>query len=793
MDKPFLKLTFLLIIGILLSFYFDISIEFISLLLGIAVFVFIINLVKKRDNNIIIIFMIVFLGMLLTGINKNSSLESLLDHRIDLIGRVSKVMYSDENKGKYMVNIIEADNRRVKEKIMLNVVDGGVLELGDCVEFNGVLKLPTENTNPKLFNYRLNLLTHKIHTTMSIKSYSITGIQRENKPLRYRVTQKFTDDINGLFDKHLSPQNSSLISSIILGNSNFLDEEELTLYRDLGLAHILAVSGLHIGIISGCLVFVFSRVGIKRKYNYIITLSIIWFYAILIGYSPSTLRACLMFSILFLSDLIHEPYDSLNTIFISMFILLIFNPFWIFSVSFQLSYIATISIILINPKITQCFYPYKGKLINSLSGIVAVNIGLLPINAYYFNTLPLLGIIANLISVPILSTALIVGMFMVIFNYLFPFINSLLGIVLNLLLNINSMIINFLGDFPFIKLNIFSPDIITILIYYFLLSIILGLIKFNRMEMKIKKFIFCYLLITVLITTIRFNIDDSIEVDFIDVGQGDSILIHTKTSNYLIDTGGSFNEDFDIGKNITMPYLLKNGFNRLDGIIITHFDADHCKGLDAVVENIRVKSIFASYIPEDNRYKLNIIADNNKIVLDKNTILDIIWPKDSMDIDHLSANDKSLVMILSYFNHEILFTGDIEKEVENLLLDSLYPVDILKVAHHGSKTSSTEDFINKIRPKYSIISVGRNNFYNHPNLEVVERLSDSDSIIYRTDEMGQIKIILDRDGIDIIPYVRDRSMDELFNLSIYLLFLLISFVSIKSLNVGKECLRLELY
>ena len=793
MDKPFLKLTFLLIIGILLAFCFDISIEFISLLLGIIVFIFITNVMKNRDNNIIIIFVFIFLGLFITSINKNSSLESLIDQRVDFIGRVSKVVYSDENKGKYMVDIVEADNHRVKEKIMLNIVDGGILELGDCVEFNGVLKFPKENTNPKLFNYRLNLLTHKIYTTMSIKGYSITGIQRENKPIRYRVTQKFTDDINGLFNKYLNPQNSGLISSIILGNSNFLDEEELTLYRDLGLAHILAVSGLHIGIISGCLIFVFSRLGIKRKYNYVITLSIIWFYAILIGYSPSTLRACLMFSILFLSDLVHEPYDSLNTIFISMFILLIFNPFWIFSVSFQLSYIATISIILIKPKITQCLYPYKGKLINSLSSVVAVNIGLLPINAYYFNTLPLLGIIANLISIPILSIALIVGMFMVTFNYLFPFIISILGIVLNLLLNINSMIINFLGDFPFIKLNIFSPDIITILIYYFLLSIILGLIKFNRMEMKIKKFIFCYLLITVLITTIRFNIDDSIEVDFIDVGQGDSILIHTKTSNYLIDTGGSFNEDFDIGKNITMPYLLKNGFNRLDGIIITHFDADHCKGLDAVVENIRVKSIFASYIPEDNRYKLNIIADNNKIVLDKNTILDIIWPKDSMDIDHLSANDKSLVMILSYFNHEILFTGDIEKEVENLLLDSLYPVDILKVAHHGSKTSSTEDFINKIRPKYSIISVGRNNFYNHPNLEVIERLSDSASTIYRTDEMGQIKIILDRDGIDIIPYIRDKSMDELFNLSVYLLFLLASFVSIKSLNVGKECSRLELY
>lgn len=793
MDKPFVKLTSLLIIGILSSFYFDISIEFISTLSGIIIFIFIINMVKKKDNNITIIFMILFLGMFITSINKNSRLVSLIDKRVDFIGKVSKVVYSDENKGKYMVDIIEADNYRVKEKIMLTIVDCGIIELGDYVEFNGVLKLPMENTNPKLFNYRLNLLTHKIHTTMSIKSYSISGIQRENKPLHYKLTEKFTDDIKELFNKCLSPQNSSLITSIILGDSNFLDEEELTLYRDLGLAHILAVSGLHIGIVSGALVFVFSRIGIKRKYNYIITLSIIWFYAILIGYSPSTLRACLMFSILFLSDLVHEPYDSLNTIFFSMFILLIFNPFWIFSVSFQLSYIATTAIILINPKITQYLYPYRGKLINSLSGIVAVNIGLLPINAYYFNTFPILGIIANLISIPILSIGLIVGMFMVIFNYLFPFINSIFGIVLNLLLNLNSMIINFLGDFPFVKLNVFSPDIISIIIYYFLLSIVLGFIKLNRMDMKNKKFIFYYLLTILLITTIQFNIDEKIDVNFIDVGQGDSILIHTKTSNYLIDTGGSFNDDFDIGKNITMPYLLKNGFNRLDGIIITHFDADHCKGLDAVVENIKVKSIFASYIPEDNRYKLNIINDNNKIVLDKNTTLDIIWPKYSTDKDHLSANNKSLVMVLSYFDHKILFTGDIEKEVESILLNSLDPVDILKVAHHGSKTSSTQDFINKVRPKYSIISVGRNNFYNHPNSEVVERLLGSDSTIYRTDEMGEIRIILDREEIHIIAYIRDKSIDALFNLSIYILILLTYFVGIKSLNARKECSRLELY
>lgn len=804
MDKPFVKLTIGLILGILLSFYFNINLGFIYLIFGLITIVAILNIIKKRNNDINIFLIIVLLGMLLTNLNKNSKLIPLVENRMDFTGIVTEVIYSNDNEGKYMVNIITAGEYKVDEKIILKVLDSGKLELGDNFRFNGVLKIPMENTNPKLFNYRLNLLTHKIHTTASIKEYSISEINKDEKSLNYKLTQRFTNDINELFNQYLSPKNRDLILSIILGNSNLLEEEELVLYRNLGLAHILAVSGLHIGIISGFLIFIFSRLGIKRKYNYIITLSIIWLYAFLIGYSPSTLRACLMISILFLSNISHEPYDSLNTIFVSMFILLVFNPFYLFSVSFQLSFIATISIIIITPRVAELLYPYKGKFINSLAGIIAVNIGLLPINAYYFNFLPLLGIVANLISIPILSISLIIGMCMIIFNYLFPFMNSFLGVILNLLLNINSIIVNFLGDFPIINFNIFSPDLFTIICYYILLSIVIGLIKLHSMDIKIKKFILYYLLITVLIITVQLNLNESIEVHFIDVGQGDSILLRTKASNYLIDTGGSFNDDFDIGKNITLPYLLKNGINRLDGIIITHFDADHSKGLDSIVKNIKVKSLLASYIPDDNlRYNINIINDKNKIILDENTTLDILWPKYSVNIDNYSDNNKSLVMLLSYFNHKILFTGDMEKEVENLLVDWLNPVDILKVAHHGSKTSSTEDFLNKIRPKYSIISVGRNNFYNHPNQEVIERLLDINSTIYRTDEMGQIKIILGKNDIDIIPYkenelinrhsISDFISENIFIISIYSLFLLMCYVSIKSIYINKERAKLELY
>lgn len=498
-----------------------------------------------------------------------------------------------------------------------------------------------------------------------------------------------------------------------------------------------------------------------------------------------------MISILFLANLSHEPYDSLNTIFIAMFILLIFNPFYLFSVSFQLSFIATISIIIITPKITQIFYPYKGKLINSLAGIVAVNIGLLPINAYYFNSLPLLGIIANLISIPILSISLIIGMLMIIFKYVFAIINPILGAILNILLNINSMVVNLLGDFPILNLNVFSPDLFTIICYYILLSIVIGLIKLDNMDIKIKKLLFYYLLMVALVASISINLNDSIEIHFIDVGQGDSILVHTRDSNYLIDTGGSFNDDFDIGKNITLPYLLKNGINTLDGIIITHFDSDHSQGLDALVNNIKVKSILASYTPENSKY-IKIINSNNRIVIDRNTTLDIIWPDNAVNIDNYNDNNKSLVLLLSYFDYKILFTGDIEKEVENQILDSISQVDILKVAHHGSKTSSTEDFLNKIRPKYSIISVGRNNFYNHPNQEVIERLLDINSTIYRTDEMGLIKIILNKNDIDIIPYNGDED-DNVFLLSIYSLFILMCYVGIKSIYIKRECAKLELY
>lgn len=756
MNKPFTLLIFPIIFGILLSYYFNTTMEVMLVFTFLFCILFLYNIYKKRSNNIIILLLFLLIGMMVTNINKESKLSSMFDTRKDYRGTIHQTIKTKDSESKFVVLVKSVDNKiMAKEKIVLKIIGDKHLRLGEEIEFNGVLHQPMTNTNPNLFNYRLSLLSDKIYATMTVKDFSVKKLEGEIA-FKYIIKEKFTIGVRQVFDKYLNDDNENLMSSIILGDSTYLDEDRLTRYRGLGLAHILAVSGLHIGIIAGFLLFIISRIGIKRRYNVLIVLSVIWIYGYLIGYPPSTLRASFMFSVLYYSMIIHEPYDRINTLCFTMLVLLIINPFWLFSVSFILSFITTFSIVILNPKIAGLFYPYKGKTVQALSTIISVNIGLFPVQVYYFNTVSIFGILANLITIPLLSTGLIIGMLMLLLENIIPIINVILGNFLNILLNIVSNIVLILYNLPLNTMNFLSPDIGTICLYYLMVAIIFKLIDLSLFDIKIKKIIFYYLLIYILSNSITLSSDKSINIHFIDVGQGDAILIETQSQKYMIDTGGSIFGDFDIGEGITLPYLKKIGINTLDGIIISHFDEDHSGGLNALINGLKVKKIYASYMPEIPYEKpITLIKENDVIILDNNTKLEFLWPENNLEGSSLSGNNKSLVCILTYYDKQILFTGDIEVETESKLIDKIQkPVDILKVAHHGSKTSSTLEFIKSISPKHSIISVGRNNFYGHPNEEVLNRLESIDSTIYRTDEMGLIKVILNKDNMKITHYLK---------------------------------------
>lgn len=800
MHRPFLFISAPLVVGIIASYIFTFNIFVLMSALVLLLLIYFTSIIMGKSNEIVLFLLFLFLGIVLGTVQLHDSiLKNKVGKNLIFEGIVHDISYKDESQGKYVVVVKKfKDGEKIvslKEKIMLRVIGNKDLKLGDEVVFQGTLREPTRNTNPMLYNYRLNLLSNRIYTTISIKEYDILEVDRGNKSLKYILKDSFKEKVNSVFDKYLDKTNSSLIKGMILGEYSYLDDDDITKYRELGLAHILAVSGLHIAIIAGFIVLMLSYLGVKRKISILITIIAIWFYGFLLGFPPSILRANIMFSLSSLAFLLKEPYDPLNNLCFSLFVMLIVNPYWIFNLGFQLSFIATYSLIYFTPKIKEFFYLYNNKISYALWGILAVYIGLLPVQAYYFNRISVIGIVSNLILAPVFSIALVLGVIMILFSYIFPFLNLIAGEVLDLILSLQHIAVNFFHNIPFGIIKLHSPSIYEFILYYIFLLLIFKVVDLKQVDLKVAKTIICFLALSVAFNSIMLMIDDSMAIHFIDVGQGDAILMRTKRDNYLIDTGGSIFDSFDVGENITLPYLEKLGINKLKAVFISHFDEDHSEALPLLVDNLNIENILISYKDEGNsiydyikskNIPVIVLNEGARINLDDGIFMEVISPNEDMLKRWTKGNNLSLVLLLNYYGKKVLFPGDIEKEVEWEILRKFNgPIDIIKVPHHGSNTSSTEELLNLLNPKIAVISVGRNNIYGHPKDEVIDRYKRIGAEIYRTDLHGLIEVKLNRDKIIIDNFLKEKEsfLDFLLNNSYfvgyYLLYCLMSYILIK--------------
>lgn len=545
---------------------------------------------------------------------------------------------------------------------------------------------------------------------------------------------------------------------------------------------MLAVSGSHITYIISAFSILMEKK--NKRTTKIITIIFLIFFMALTGFTASVVRASIMGILILTSGLVHRKSDTINNLGISSLIILICNPYTIIDAGFWLSFAGTMGIILLEEPINSYFQKFKickikpiSWIINSFTITFAANIITIPIMAYMFSTFSMTFWISNILAAPVMEFVTIYG-FLIYFISIFSLpLAKFLGIILNFSLNSLIKIAEITSLIPGSSIYIKTPYLLECIIYYLILFLIFNWkrikekLENNKILEKIKKnsykYISIILIFIILTNTISNKIFQEIKIYFVDVGQGDSTLIQTiEGKNILIDGGGSEFGSFDVGESILLPYLLDRRITTIDYLMISHFDSDHIGGVFAILENLKVKNIIISkqgetsenlkkfYEITNNKGIRTIIVKKGDIVeIDKYSHFEILFPEDNLIEDNI-LNNNSIVARFNSLDFSILFTGDIEEIAEKRLCELYSGTDkleafVLKVAHHGSKTSSTEEFLELVKPKIALIGVGKNNNFGHPNIDVIERLENMGSKIYRTDNCGEIIIRINRKKLQI--------------------------------------------
>lgn len=636
----------------------------------------------------------------------------------------------NENDSSLQVKIIDykkSDDKLViyakgKEKILINYCDDINISYGDYIYVKGKLIKPKDNTNFNLFNYKKYLLSNNIKYT--VKASNIKILKR-NENIFYKLKNYIFFKIKSL-DK-----SKKYILTFIFADKSYMDKEMYDNYQNLGISHLFAVSGMHISLVTFILLKLLE--GKNEVIKYLITFIFLMFYLFLTNYTISMVRACFQFILIFINKLFKLNIDNSNIVIFLFSVLIILNPYIIYNIGFLFSFSISFTLIKFKDMITGDFM-IKNIKTSLLSFFVSM-----PILINNFFKVNFLSIILNIIYIPFVSYILFP---LCLITILFPFFDSFTYFVINFF----ETITKFFSSINLLTFSITKMNIILVIIYYF---IFLWIIKSND-KLK-KKIIIAFIFIVFIINN---NTIVNNEVHFLDVGQGDSTLIRIKNKNILIDTGGNIN--FNISKNVLIPYFRSSGIKKIDYLILTHGDYDHMGEAINLVENFKVEKVIFNCGPY-NDFENELIE-----VLDKKKIKYYSYIKElNVDNNKLhflqtkeydNENENSNVIYTKLNGYRFMFMGDagVEKEKDILEKYNVSKIDVLKIGHHGSKTSSDKNFIDETNPKYSVISVGKNNRYGHPNKEVLNNLDNSK--IYRTDINGEIKIKIKRNNFNIKTY-----------------------------------------
>ena len=602
---------------------------------------------------------------------------------------------------------------------------------GIIITVHGTLKQPSNNTIPNTFNYKKYLKSKKIYYTFNANAIEIVG---DNSNFYYQFKHWLSKRIESIDD-------TGYIKAFVLGSKSEIDEEVFKTYQNNGITHLFAISGMHISLFSSILLFLLKKIHLKDNQAYPIILLFLLGYTFLVSFTASVVRAFTLYLLLYLNKRLKLGIKTTKTFIYTILLILFLNPFFILDIGFLYSSLTSFGLILFSS-----YLKTSNKVLALFRVSLLALLFSLPITINNFYEYNFLSILANTVIVPLVSSIIYP---LSLITLIFPFFHPILKLFLTILESISTI----LSNITWFKIILPKMPYFLIISYYFIIYL-LFITKKKR---------YVIFLITLLLGyKLSFNFDNNFYVYYLDVGQGDSIVLISPQSRKatLIDTGGkkrvSYNEfppnEYHVSNNI-ITFLKSINISKINTLITTHGDYDHMGESINLVNNFKGGDVIL------NCGSLNELEQELITLLDKKHIkyskcisqLDMspikLYFLNSGKYDN--ENDNSNVIYLKYNEIKFLFMGDASTVVEQDLLSkyNLKYIDFLKIGHHGSKTSSSKEFITKTNPKYSIISVGKNNSYGHPNKDVLNNLDNSK--LYRTDIDGSIGVKIKNNKFNI--------------------------------------------
>ena len=659
---------------------------------------------------------------------------------------------------------VEKNFKHEKVLVTLNSDDSN-LNLYDSLILEGRLSAPFKAGNPSQFDYGNYLRNHNAYSVFYAKSFEKLDRKLSVKENVMQKINNYRENVISIHSVYLKSPNLEILGGIVFGDDAVSPPQNIKQsFINSGLLHILAASGMNVAFIYSFFFAIMSLLRMDFKLKVSLGIVTVVIYSLMTGLGASVIRAACMLVFVLLGKLIDRDSHSISLLSFVALLMLIYNPMYINDVGFQLSFIVTFGILVMAPAVAR----FKNKILDFIAGTVAIPIiaqlWVIPIQIFYFNNISLYSVFANIMSVPILMVLSFGGFVSSLLCAIKPlagFICQVFDFVLNPLLTLLVNISDFWGHLPHSAIQTTHPSVFQILIYYGIILCVSALMYKEFREKYLKKLlVMLFVLLGVWALTLVPYRNSNLEITAFDVGNADCFLVKTPNNKYLmIDTAKS---GYKGGKSqaemIMMKYFKDTGIKNLDSIILTHFDDDHSGGAVDLMKGVTVEKLYVNDIHHKSQaakeiYKtaelrgVNIIeAKNSQVVYDKSGLKITNYVSKKYDND----NDSSIVTTLKYGDFSMLFTGDASASVIKKLLDetnSSYTV--LKVPHHGAYGGVDRELIQKVKPKYSIVSVGDNRF-GHPDIYTLRLLKDS--IVLRTDIDNAIRLIVNKHGLKVMTY-----------------------------------------